>query len=1076
MKAEKIEPGLLLDGLQALLPELEQALHLSAPEQAREHALHWLFLCLFQGILEDRRLTGEELLQGAPEYPRRRLLEMAGVLEVAQDQAWVSALSDEAATLLCNCFRRDVPDSLIPAGCLRDVPENAGFLADLYQALCVADGQSQIFGRFPREAADFLLSHTLDKAEGERILLDPACGAGDLLVAVLRRMVNAEKGGAVVDRVRDCLGRIHAVDANPIAIRISRFRLLIAALELMGDSDWRDVSAFDCKLACGDVLLQGGRHQRPGHGLQADLVEGPKESEPDPLLREVLARTYPLVLCRLPDTPVTDEHLLECYRQRFGSCQGRFSLIVPYIERCFDLCREEGQLGLLGNGAFMRQRQGRGLVEGLLAQRDLTHLVDVGSALAYAGETPAMILLARNRPPQADSIRTLLRFGSPVKERSQRLWQTMQELVEQPGGRQLGMRSDDQARVLFSKHPWNLNGPAAAELTRYLQQHCPQRLQDRGADIGVTGVSGEERIFRLPARAVAGLGAHAQRLIGAEQILDWALLPGDAVLVPAAGVHTEPGSDPPEPLLKHLWPYRAPLQARSELAELSRRHGLQWYQHLRLHPERRRTPLGIAAALSASHSQFALLSDAYCSGSSVLIRLRADADEREYRFLVGLLNSSVGCFWLKQHARPKGAGSPQLPYWLRKQEYPLSALRQFPLPATADEAVQECVRRLHDLGQRLMTLEPGSVLARWSVERPLGDVLEEAEGQQNALLSRMRTWQEELDWRVYRLFGLVGDDLADHQAPPGLRPGQRVFEYCEGESGDEATTIQPPRSWPPDYRRLCLRRQAVMQKQSWIGVLERPEYKRPWVRPTWAERRQAALKDWLLARLEHHCRSFDLIGSQQLAVIAEEDPALVQVAELYAAQEPGQLRELVETLIAEAQVPAMAACRYKPAGVEKFRRWQKIWARQYRQEQADVGDKRPDELPSDLPAYNAIDYRRPEFWRHRGRWDVPKERFFGLPDCHADDDAGLLIGWAGLDHAQRFDALKALYLQRRGEGGWRAEQLLPVLVALDELVPWLLYFHRREERAFLDQQLQQLGLDGDSLSQWNTAGIQAVGE
>jgi len=44
--------------------------------------------------------------------------------------------------------------------------------------------------------------------------------------------------------------------------------------------------------------------------------------------------------------------------------------------------------------------------------------------------------------------------------------------------------------------------------------------------------------------------------------------------------------------------------------------------------------------------------------------------------------------------------------------------------------------------------------------------------------------------------------------------------------------------------------------------------------------------------------------------------------------------------------------------------------------------------------------------------------------------------WSG-----RAQAIAAWYLERKEQEGWDAEQLKPMLVALDELVPWLKQWH-----------------------------------
>ncbi len=79
-------------------------------------------------------------------------------------------------------------------------------------------------------------------------------------------------------------------------------------------------------------------------------------------------------------------------------------------------------------------------------------------------------------------------------------------------------------------------------------------------------------------------------------------------------------------------------------------------------------------------------------------------------------------------------------------------------------------------------------------------------------------------------------------------------------AGDETTTwferhgstpiTEIPSHWPEDYRQVVQRRIDLIERDRNIGLIERPEYKRRWNTPAWEDLEQAALRDWLLDRLE----------------------------------------------------------------------------------------------------------------------------------------------------------------------------------------------------------------------------------
>ena len=59
-----------------------------------------------------------------------------------------------------------------------------------------------------------------------------------------------------------------------------------------------------------------------------------------------------------------------------------------------------------------------------------------------------------------------------------------------------------------------------------------------------------------------------------------------------------------------------------------------------------------------------------------------------------------------------------------------------------------------------------------------------------------------------------------------------------------------PEHWPARYRSIVERRIAVIESDRNIGLIERPECKRRWATEGWDAMQTAALRDWLLDRLE----------------------------------------------------------------------------------------------------------------------------------------------------------------------------------------------------------------------------------
>jgi hypothetical protein len=85
---------------------------------------------------------------------------------------------------------------------------------------------------------------------------------------------------------------------------------------------------------------------------------------------------------------------------------------------------------------------------------------------------------------------------------------------------------------------------------------------------------------------------------------------------------------------------------------------LQWYEYGRLTHAKLRAPLSIAFAFVATHNHFVLdRGGKVFNRSAPIIKLPDNASEEDHLTLLGLLNSSTACFWMKQVCHNKGATS-----------------------------------------------------------------------------------------------------------------------------------------------------------------------------------------------------------------------------------------------------------------------------------------------------------------------------------------------------------------------------------------------------------------------------------
>ena len=372
--------------------------------------------------------------------------------------------------------------------------------------------------------------------------------------------------------------------------------------------------------------------------------------------------------------------------------------------------------------------------------------------------------------------------------------------------------------------------------------------------------------------------------------------------------------------------------------------------------------------------------------------------------------------------------------------------------------------------------------------------------------------QEELDWRCYRLYGVLRDDLCTAPGDvPSIRLGERAFEivlarrmaagevetkWFERHGSTPITEVPAP--WPAAYRTLVQRRIEAIEKNASIALIEQPEYKRRWNDEPWEDQQEQAVRGWLLDRLEVRAlwAELRLMTAAELADRMREDDEFLQVAKLHAERQDFDVADLVARLVEDESAPLLPVLRYKPSGLRKREAWERTWDLQRREDAIDVRTGLPATDPAHLtaeaavalksaeigripvpPRYTSGDFRRGLWWRLRGKLDVPKERFVSLPGCERDADPSLVIGWAGWNALEQSRSVAEYFIRMREQEGWMAERLAPLLAALLELLPWVRQYHNAPDpefgigmgdyfEGFIDEEARALSLTHESIRAW----------
>ncbi|MEW2142664.1 BREX-2 system adenine-specific DNA-methyltransferase PglX [Micromonospora vinacea] len=1031
-------------------------------------------------------------------------LKATGKIFDKHNPVWRFNISGPAAEELSEFFRRG-PGQVS----LRVDDLNTRFLGDLYERLSLHARKTYALLQTPEFVEEFILDRTFEPAVKEfglpvTSVLDPTCGSGHFLLGAFHRLVckwqDREPATDVKVLAERALGQVTGVDINPFAVAIARFRLLIAAMKVCGLTKLERTPGFPVRVATGDSLLHWGRTSRAQGDLVALLEDRPVfayESEDADVLKDYLAENqYTVVVGNPPYITVADSVRSGLYRRFYDTCSGKYALTVPFAQRFFALAVRgdhdgdgAGRVGQITGNAFMKREFGKKLINEFFAGKvELTEVVDTSGAFIPGHGTPTVILVGQNRlvsSRYSAPIRTLLSVrgeqGEPDNPAQAAVWSAIVAQIDRPGSESDWISAVDLARNHLTTHPWSLAGGGATDLMeKFKPVAAAKRMKDLADSFGITSFTLEDDLYVQPAALFrrVGIENEVRPMALGDGIRDWNLDTPESVLFPYdqdfQPVDVEDG------VLRYMWPARTSLSNSRMFGNQTKVDaGLRWTEYGRLTSSKLRVPMSIGFAFVATHNHFVLdRGGKVFNRSAPVIKLPEGATEDDHLRLLGVLNSSTACFWLKQVSHNKGSQGVNEGFksqeWERFFEFTGTKLQDFPLPAACPLGR---ARELDRMAQRLSSLTPAAVAASGA---PTRRRLAEAEVEYNSVRARMIALQEELDWEVYRLYGLIDEDLTCDN-PPELALGERAFEIVLHTSGAQTEWFnrhgskpidRPQPHWPAEYRSLVERRIAAIGSNRHIGLIERPECKRRWSTEGWEKMQSAALRDWLLDRLE----APELWGGPpaslsvaQLADRVGHDRDFRAVLDLWVGHDNYDLTKTLGLLIANEHVPYLPAQRYKPSGLRKRAQWERTWALQRRE---DAGEKVEIEVP---PKYTSADFTRPSYWRARGKLDVPKERFISYPQAGRDSDGSELLGWAGWDHLKQAQALATVYLDRKTQEAWPAHRLLPLLAGLVEIEPWLHQWHSGEQLEFpgspaefftdfINAELSQLSSDRSALA------------
>lgn len=1103
--------------------------------EVTQAAVAWVLACVFVRFLEDNGLIDQALISGPgdrraaalghreeyfrahPAHSDREYLEacfrevaeypaVAPLYDERHNPLWRLTPTADGARTLRETFTAIDPAEGNLVHDFSDLGRDTRFLGDLYQDLSDVAKKRYALLQTPDFVEQFILDRTLtpaiDEFGADNVrLIDPTCGSGHFLIGAFERLfalrIERDAGTTRAVSAQRSLDQVAGVDRNPFATAIARFRLVIAALRACDIARLAEAPAFTLHLATGDSLLHGplpadGATMRFDANRLHRNIAHVFETEDSTELKRILGLGYHAVVGNPPYIRPVDPAARLAYRSRYASCHREYALTVPFMERFFELAQSPdparpasaGFVGKITGNSFLKREFGEKLVEQFLPGVEVDVLID-SSGLDLAGHgTPTLMLFGRGRARTrstllvADSLR-----GENRASAEQIGWRALLEAMATGESNQF-FRVKRTDRSDFATHPITL-GPGR-DLLKRIKRNSSSTLADVASAIGLSVVSGEDAIFAwdISSGVRNRVTGPTRSLVEGDGVRNWSLI--KAVGLWTHGDDYAPADETAvEPLMPILWPFRRVLNARKRFGVPIEDLEIPWYAWREVYGEKHKTPTAIVCPLVESHPHFVLdRSGALFRHSATVVKLRDESPAATLRIL-GALNSSIVCFVLQQLCHNKGAGGGKSTgaKWNDFFEFNASNMRDVPLALGAfadlagalDDAAGERTRLLDGIG---LTVQG----------RALKDHLAALEKRDAALVARLVSLQEELDWQALAAYSLVPDDvpILGESAPP-IEHGQRAFEVvlarqiALGETdktwferhGSKPIT-EVPAEWPADYRASVERRIRLIESDPDVGLVERPEYKRRWSGAPWAERQRDALTTLVLDTLERQDVWSDLRprSTAELTDILRLSPLMVEALDLLADTKDSDLAATVRRLVLDASVPLLAAERMTSKGLRKREVWERVWELQRAQDRGATVASIP--IP---PKYAQADFQSATYWRHRGKLDVPKERFVLISHAGRGADSSPVVCWAGWNQRDLARALAGRITELRQEHAAGAERLVPLLASVFELLPWVHQWYPESDPLFggppgaffenwLDGELAALGVTRDTLRAW----------
>lgn len=580
-------------------------------------------------------------------------------------------------------------------------------LGNLYEKY-LPSGERKRLGEFytPTEVIDYILTsvgYTYSYDIEIKDLLDPACGSGGFLVRASRRLISRY---LMKFRKTDKRELRDPKNWKDIVSRLSPDEAKIILESLQEHIYGMDINPFACHIAEMNLLFQiidlyqKVREKHPDYKLKrfriyrTDSLEKPAQKqiidythsaflEEQDEIDNIKEKKFDFVVGNPPYVRVQmlDVKTRENLKNEYKTTIGKFDIYIPFIERGINWIKENSKLGYINPNLFLNREYGKELRK-LLLENSVLQVIDFGDSGVFKDVTNyPCILVVQKKKLDDNKIKTII-----VYQPKDYLLYDIQKKFYQKEFKDEYFALFEVAQDKLSDANWILKPENVLRLMKKLDNSINTKLSGITDTIHQGLITGDNSVFFIN-ESIAKSERLEQSLLKKvpkgrtvrKYRIDWL---NRWLIYP----QKEDGSPYSESEFKNKYPnayrylhsFEEKLSKRKYYGKSVKQLHDSWFPLIHAKPKDAFETIKIVTPNLSKENNFALDKENYYFDHDTYCILLKNKDESFNKYILGLLNSLLLEFYLKQIS-PYASG--------KYYRYMTSYLEQLPikLPETPEE-------------------------------------------------------------------------------------------------------------------------------------------------------------------------------------------------------------------------------------------------------------------------------------------------------------------------------------------------------------------------------------------------------